>query len=271
MAQYNVESKKFVDRNNKLFDTVILADPNGNVFNNNLMNNINVSNGLIPGVSFFNHFGAVPEMAQSASGTIWDINNTFYPWNSLETAGIVTVNCTNSLNVPSTLDNGMIIIIQGLDNDYNMIEEEVTITESIGISTLAYKRVNNVYAITDNKTNINLVINSVTVQRISIGKGRSLSTTYTIPAGYTGYLTQGTSSCAAASDGTIDMYIRKFGYGFINSHTLEVSGMGGQYIYPFTVPIAITEKSDIDIRVHVRNNKARITASYDIILVKNEG
>ena len=37
MAQYNVESKKFVDRNNKLFDTVILADTNGNVFNNNLM------------------------------------------------------------------------------------------------------------------------------------------------------------------------------------------------------------------------------------------
>lgn len=279
MSQYNKEKEQYVDRNNDLFDVVMIANKNGEfidsvdvttiISNAEIMNNINISAGNLPGVSYMSHFGAVPEMPQNGSGTIWDINGTFYPWDSLNTAGTVTLRCTINNNTLSTLDSGKTITIYGLDSNYNQITENIIISGSGGSGTIHFKRINNVMINNSNLTNIDLQINSTVVQRISIGKGRSLSSTFTIPAGYTGYLTQGTTSCAATADSTVDMYVRLFNSGFVIGHTLEVSGTGGQYFYPFAVPVKIPEKSDIDVRANVRTNKARITASYDIILVQN--
>ena len=66
------------------------------------------------------------------------------------------------------------------------------------------------------------------------------------------------------------MFIRYFGESaFRVGHSFEVSGSGGQYFYPFNVPITIPEKSDIDVEATVRSNNARITAAFDMILVQN--
>jgi len=46
-----------------------------------------------------------------------------------------------------------------------------------------------------------------------------------------------------------------------------VSGAGGPYRYPFQFPVAIPEKSDIDVRATVRSNNARITAAFDMLLI----
>lgn len=51
-------------------------------------------------------------------------------------------------------------------------------------------------------------------------------------------------------------------------HSFEVSGTGGPYLYQFTVPIRIPEKSDIDVRATMRSNNARITAAFDMVLVR---
>lgn len=94
---------------------------------------------------------------------------------------------------------------------------------------------------------------------------------YTVPAGYTAYLMQGTCTVQAGADGTGDMFIRYFGQSsFRIGHSFEVSGTGGQYLYPFPVPIAIPEKSDIDVRIAVRSNNARCTAAFDIVLIPNK-
>ena len=67
------------------------------------------------------------------------------------------------------------------------------------------------------------------------------------------------------------MYIRYFGQdAFRIGHSLEVAGVGGQYLYQFPVPLKIPEKTDIDVRAEVRSNNARVTATFDIILVENE-
>ena len=93
---------------------------------------------------------------------------------------------------------------------------------------------------------------------------------YTVPAGYTGYLLQGTASVQYGADATGDMFVRYFGQDtFRVGHSFEVSGAGGQYIYPFSVPVAIPEKSDIDVRVAVRSNNARVTAAFDLLLIQN--
>jgi hypothetical protein len=268
MPQYNIKDKKYIERNNDVFDVVLIADKLGNLqVNSDLFNNIAIANGSVDGVKYFNKIGAVPEMPQNASGTIWDINGTFYPWNTLNVGGTISISTTTTNGTASTLDNGYIVTIVGLDSNYNEITEDIIIGNGTG--TKIFKRINDVFVNTNNQTNIDIKINNTVVSRICIGKGRSLNTCYTVPAGYSAYITQGTCSCAASADATVDMYVKYFNQGFMIGHTLEVSGAGGQYIFPFSIPLYLPEKTDLDVRASVRSNKARVTASYDVILIKN--
>jgi hypothetical protein len=269
MPQYNKEAQKYVDRNNDLYEVVMLADKSGNFLSSNLINEINISNGLDDTFKYQNVFGAVPEMPQNGSGSVWDINGTLYPFQAFNTAGILSLFCFITNGTTSFLDNGKIVTIIGLDEDYNEISENIIISNGTGTGSKLFKRVNRAYT-HDNLTNIDISIHSTVIQKICIGKGTTLNTNYTIPSGYTGFITQGSCTCSLSSDATVDMYIHHFGNGFINGHSLEVSGGGGQYLYKFTIPVKITEKSDIDVRAAVRTNKARITVSYDLIIMKNE-
>jgi len=65
------------------------------------------------------------------------------------------------------------------------------------------------------------------------------------------------------------MFVRYFGQtSFRVGHSFEVSGTGGQYLYDFSIPIEIPEKSDIDVRATVRSNNARLTSAFDIVLIR---
>ena len=80
---------------------------------------------------------------------------------------------------------------------------------------------------------------------------------------------QGTASIQYGGDATIDMFVRYFGQtSFRIGHSGEVAGTGMPYHYKFAVPIAIPEKSDIDVRAAVRSNNSRVTAAFDLVLVK---
>jgi hypothetical protein len=206
-------------------------------------------------------------MSQNSTGTVWDVNNTVYPWNDWNSAGTVSVTTVNAA------DNGKKITIQGLDDNYKFQEETITMSSSSNTaSTLSFVRLNRGFVF-DGATNIADVLvtkNSNTVLKINAGKGQTLMAIFTIPADKTGYLCQGTASIQSGADATADMFIRYFNQtSFRVGHSFEVSGAGGQYEYKFTTPIPIPEKSDIDVRTSVRSNNARLTAAFDIILIDN--
>ena len=227
---------------------------------------LSIAQGEVSGHSLQHKFGAVPAMSQNGTGTIWDVNDTLYPWSSFSTAGTLSVPAVNAS------DNGKSLVIIGLDSDYNEITETVTISSSGATTTTnSYLRVYRAYLTSgSNVAVINIQKGGVNVARINVGKSQTLMAIYTVPAGYTAYLTQGTATCQDGADATGDMFVRYFGQdSFRVGHSFEVSGDGGQYFYPFSVPLAIPEKSDIDVRAAVRSNNARITAAFDMILTKN--
>lgn len=227
---------------------------------------LSIAQGEVSGHSLQHKFGAVPAMSQNQSGTVWDINDTDYPWSSFSTAGVLSVPAVNAS------DDGKSLVIVGLDSSYNEITETVTISSSDAVTTTnSYLRVYRAYLTSgSNVAIINIQKGGVNVARINVGKAQTLMAVYTVPAGYTAYLTQGTSTCQDGADATGDMFIRYYGQdSFRVGHTFEVCGDGGQYFYPFSVPVAIPEKSDIDVRATVRSNNARITAAFDMILAKN--
>lgn len=227
--------------------------------------NLNIARGLVKGTKHIHKFGAVPAMSQNQYGTVWDINDTLYPWSAFSIANTVVVTA-------NTADNGKSLVIVGLDDNYNELQETVTISSGTATTTNNFKRVFRAFTNDGSAANanvINFAVNSQTVARILTGKGQTLMAVYTIPAGYNGYLTHGVMTAQASADGTGDMFVRYGGQeSFRVGHSFEVSGSGGQYDYTFNIPLQIPEKSDIDVRITTRTNNGRYTAAFDLLLIK---
>ena len=229
---------------------------------------LGVSANHYDGLSHVHKFGAVPAMSQNQTGTVWDVNDTNYPWSSFASAGTLSVPAVNAS------DNGKTIRIIGLNASYDEIQEDVTVSSAEATATSnSFIRVYRAFVTNGSETNvadINVQKGGTTVLRISANKGQTLMAVYTVPAGYTAYLLKGVATCQSGADATGDMFVRYFGESaFRVGHSFEVSGSGGEYMYDFGIPLRIPEKSDIDVRATVRSNNARVTAAFDMLLERD--
>ena len=223
---------------------------------------LGVAKGQFADISHVHKFGAVPAMSQNQTGTVWDVNDTTYPWASFSSAGTLSIPAVNGS------DDGISLTIVGLDENYDPQSETVSVSSTTSTTTSnSFIRVFRAYTGSNNVANINIQKGGTTVARVSAGKAQTLMAIYTVPAGYTAYLLKGTATVQDGADATGNMYIRYFGESsFRVGHSFEVSGAGGQYVYDFGVAIKVPEKSDIDVRATVRSNNARVTAAFDLIL-----
>jgi len=231
----------------------------------------NIARGIVKDTSFINKYGAVPAMSQNTTGSVWDVSDTVYPWATLNgSAHTLTIDCASADEV------GHHVTIQGLDANWNLLTETVTLSSQTGNTTTnQFMRVYNAYytdgSASTNTGNIDIKIGATVVARILAGAGITKMAVYTVPAGYTAYVVQGVASIQAGADATGNMFVRQTGnVNFRIAHTFEVSGTGGTYTYTFPFPVAIPEKSDIDVRATVRSNNARLTATFDLLLIKND-
>ena len=292
MVQYNTRKNNFMTPADEVYDVVMVANKNGQVVtaDNPFPVTIgeggasggtisakpwglDVSQGNVTGHTFIHKFGAVPAMSQNTSGSVWDKNDTMYPWSAFTTAGPISILTTSANGSTVTTDSGLSVTIEGLDSDYAPLADTLTISGSTATGTQSFKRVFRAY-VTDgassNTSQIRMRRGGTEVARINIGKAQTLMAVYTVPAGKTGYMMQGTCSIQAGADATGDMFVRYFGQStFRVGHSFEVSGAGGFYNFKFGFPIPIPEKSDIDVRAAMRSNNARLTASFDMLLVDN--
>jgi len=229
---------------------------------------IQISNGQMINTDYIHKFGAVPAMSINTTGTIWDVNDTLYPWSAFATPGVLTIPAVNAG------DNGDSVTVFGLDENFELTQETFTLSSSGTVTgSQTFARVYRAYYYDDttNAGNINIQRSGTTVARITAGKAQTLMAVYTVPKGYNAFLAQGIASIQYGGDATIDMFVRYHGEtSFRIGHSGEVAGTGMPYFYKFNVPIKIPEMSDIDVRARVRSNNARVTAAFDITLVRNK-
>jgi hypothetical protein len=227
---------------------------------------LQVARGQIPGHRFVHRMARVPQMSINQTGTLWDVNDTVYPWSAWDTAGTISVTRASASDADKN------VIITGLDTDYNEITETITLTAASGNTSVnSFKRIESVRM---NGTSANVGVITVlkgatTVARIVAGVGQSLMGIYTVPAGYTAYLHQGAMTIETGGDATGTFYYRTPGDRFLIGHIFEVAS--SEYHYAFACPLALPEKSDLDVRVFVRTNNSIVTSAYDLVLVKNGG
>lgn len=229
---------------------------------------IKISRGQVKGVIPIHVFGAVPSLSTSTTGTIWDKNDTIYPW-SVWNGGANTITVSSA----SASDVGKSVVVVGLDNNFDIIQEEIEIvTQNGNPSSNNFYRIHRAYMGNgdSNVGAISIKNGATDVAVITAGFSQTLMAIYTIPRNYTGYLFQGTCSAQTGADATGNMFVR---YGLATAfrvgHSFEVDGDGGQYLYPFSFPPEIPEKSDIDVRLTTRSNNGRYTAAFDLLLVRN--
>ncbi len=231
---------------------------------------IAVGLGLVPGVSSVHRSAYNPDMAQNVEESIW-VEGGVYPWSSLNGGHNLYVIST------STADTGQSIYIEGLDSDFNLINDTVTTNGTSAVTTTkSFSRIHTA-TIVAGQANVGEVTfrlesgTGTVVAHIRAGFSITKLSQYTVPAGKTAYILVGDTTSFRGGSGNIGsvvkMMVRPYNSVFLVAHISEV--VNGFYRYDFPVPMRISEKSDIDIRGIADGNGTQMSCNYDIILVNN--
>ena len=214
-------------------------------------------------------FGRNTAPANGMEETVWDGSN-LYPWATWN-AGADNV----YLKSDDTGDESKTIFIQGLDADFNVQSETVTLDATNSTTGVAsantYVRLFRMYnsGNTDFVGNVGAHYGSASgtlVAQVLIGQGQTLMAVYTIPAGHTAYLMKydfsGSANAAIASR----LLFRPPNNVFRIQHSGAV--YGGQYDYEFQVPLIVPEKTDIELRLTASTGGATLSANFNMVVVK---
>jgi len=151
---------------------------------------LQVSRGLVTGCSVVNIYGYQSALPNSSAVTyypVWE-NTTAYTYPASAT--------TMLLWSSSASDTAVQVLINGLDASYNLLSETLTLTNgTTGVTTVnSYLRINGIQVVgTVNAVgtlNVGNAGKTIQYAEITAGFGKSQSMIYTVPNGYTFYLTR---------------------------------------------------------------------------------
>jgi len=231
---------------------------------------INAARGKLRNAFHVHKFGRNTAPANGVEETVWD-GSTLYPWSTWQIGGADTVYLKSS----ATGDESKTIFIQGLDADFNLQSETVTLDaadSTVGVASAnTYVRLFRMYnsSSTPIVGDISALYGSaggVEVAKILIGQEQTLMCVYTIPAGHTAYLMKYDFSGSANSAIASRLLFCEPNGVFRIQHSGAV--YGGQYDYEFQIPLAIPEKTDIDMRLTASTGAAVLSANFNLLVVK---
>jgi len=229
---------------------------------------LDIARGLRPDAFLVHKFGRNNDIdTDSEPESVWS-GGGLYPWASFDTDQTLYCLSTDAGDT-STLT------IEGLDDDFGLLTETVTLNGTSAVTTTnTFRRVFRMFynGGSENAGTITARVTSGTgtvVAQVDAGLAQTTMAVYTIPAGYTGFLLAGDITVNAFRDIQLQFFVRPFGAPFRIAHMAETRGF---YRYDFVAPSAIPEKSDLDVRItDVSLSNSRVTANFDLCLIKNEG
>jgi hypothetical protein len=237
--------------------------------------NINIARGLIRGTTIIHKFGRNPNIGGTPE-TIWEQGGIY---TYLTVASTIYVYGADAQDGAAGT-GARTVTVQGLDADYNTIEETLTVDGAV--STQSFLRVYRAFvtsagSLQTNKGDVlvstgasgsgTVLAKIATIGTGTVyGQGQTNLALYTIPAGKTGYLTNWNIGVGAYNDAvTANLYTREVGNGLIfrTRDVMDVPGGLHQRIYQ--VPFALPEKTDIEVRA-IASTGTNVSSTFDIIL-----
>ena len=207
---------------------------------------LQVARGQIPGHEVVNVFGYASAVSTSFV-SVWE-NNAAYVF--------PTVASTMVVSSSSASDTAVSVQIFGLDADYNRITEVVALNGTSNVTTTnVYWRINNVITTAGAAVGTVYVKNAggTTYAQIAIGNGKTNMSVYTVPAGYTAYMTQFDAFSSTSVTSGVFATFR----GLITSATgISNVVIQAPFLNTYAVtrpyPIPVLEKSDLQLQCKSR-------------------
>lgn len=225
---------------------------------------VQVARGQIMGHSTVNIYGYQSTVAQ-----------TFIPLWENATAYTYPVAATK-MNLAGTAGDTASIQINGLDANYNPISEVLILNGATPVETIkSYLRINSMQVTAGSATNPSGVVtlkdltNTTIYAQINTGVGRTQAAIYTVPAGYTFYLSRvngytslnGNNHCTyrnrtSAPNGVVTL--------------TQQAPFAISYAVQRVMPRPFSEKTDIQLQAKVASNTGEVSFSAEGYLIKND-
>lgn len=224
---------------------------------------LQVARGQVDGHSTVNIYGYQPAVATSFI-PVWE-NATAYTY----PVSATTMHLAGSVGDTAT------ITITGLDANYAVISENVVLNGATAVTTTkSYLRINSMNVAVGSATNPSGVVtlkdltDTTIYAQINAGVGRTQAAIYTVPAGYTFFLSR------------IDINTSLNGNNFATYQNKTISPAGVVQLTqqaPFAInyhtqrvmPRAFAEKTDIQLMCKVNSSTGAISISQEGYLIKN--
>lgn len=167
---------------------------------------LNIARGLVKGTDVVNIFGkalGTTSVVTTAYRTPWELAADYvFPPSAL------AMSVTSDIG--TTADDGVTVLIIGLDADYNIKTETATIANGVPYVTEAFLRINSAVVTSGNPTgNISIKNGATTYSKILAGTGQDQKAVYSVPAGHCLYLTR-IDAFATDSNGGKAAFFRNF-------------------------------------------------------------
>ena len=238
---------------------------------------LQVARGQIQGHRSVTVFGFNPDV-DTAQVSVWPLPSLItFPAAALQ----MTVSST-SANDTSAGTGARTIVVQGLDANYNEVSETVTMNGQTAVTmTALLLRVNYAYVATTGSGNsaagdiyigtgtVTAGVPATTYDIIKFDYNNTTTGSYTIPAGYTAYVSQGLFSTGQAG-GSNQVQGRLLTRGVDNvRRTAAITTINnGVANYVFEYPLAIPQKTTVEATAIGSSSNNACSSMFILVLIK---
>jgi hypothetical protein len=224
---------------------------------------LQVARGLITNTRSVFKAGYNPSIANNTEESLWS-HSVIYPWDSWGAGG--TLSCVSA----SASDVGTLYITGLKASDWTEVSEQVTMNGTTSVvTTNSFIRINSLsFSGADtNVGEIHVYRNGSPVGYIGVGEGQGQMAQFSVPAGYTAYLLNGNANIGKGNDGFGKFKYRMYGGSFQTAMSFLL--FQSTFDYKFEAPLALPEKSDLDVTILASVSGTACSCAYSLILIAN--
>jgi hypothetical protein len=241
---------------------------------------LQVARGQISYHESFQVFGYNPDLDQTEE-SVWASNGTVpHP----TVASVLKISSTSADDDGNPAGTGaQTVLITGLDGNYNVVSETVTLNGQTAVNTTnSYLYVNGftVTAVGSGGVNAGSIyagtgtvtagVPAVVYDVIGAGYNNRTTAHYCVPAGYTAYITEGVFSAGQASGSTsVTGFLKQHGTDGILRVGAVSTLNNGSVTYDFMYPLRVPEKNCVGATAIGSANNNSVSAFFNIVLIKN--
>jgi hypothetical protein len=228
---------------------------------------LQVARGQISGHTALFKYGYNQSISNTEE-TIWDAGGVYtYPTSAVR----MTVTSGEGAS-----DEGVQVFVQGLDANYNMLSETVTLNASGTATTDGFFfRVFRSFVSGSQAPDGDITIanTGVTYAQITQGENQTLMAVYTVPAGFSLYVSDGIATHGTDTSGAF-MTVRFLSRASDGVFRVDVKVdlVNSELVFPFNQPLRIPEKTDVEVRAVCNKNQLNaVGAIFQGFLIQERG